>query len=74
VVVGTTESRADALKVEVVTRLLLVEAGVVDGPFFLGRWAHVVVDTLVVFVQGNEAFNCACGEIVGDVGAIFRFS
>jgi hypothetical protein len=74
VVIGTAEGCADALEVKVVTRLLLVEAGVVDGPFFLGGWAHVVVDALVVLVEGDIALCCACGEIVGDMGAIFGLS
>jgi hypothetical protein len=49
-VVGTAECCADAIEVELVTGLLFVEARVVDGPFFLGRRAHVRVDTLIVFV------------------------
>jgi hypothetical protein len=73
-VVGTVEGCADALEVKVVTRLLLVETGVVDGPFFLGGWAHVVVDALVVLVKGNISLCCACGEIVRDMGAIFGLS
>jgi hypothetical protein len=44
VVVGAAEHCADALEMEAVAGLLLVEALVVDGPFFSGGWAHVRVD------------------------------
>jgi hypothetical protein len=74
VVVRTAKGGAYALEMEVVARLLLVEARVVDGPFFLGGRAHVVVDALVMFVQGDVALWCACGEIVGNVGPIFGLS
>jgi hypothetical protein len=70
VIVGAIEGGAVALEMPVVAGLSLVEARVIDGPFFLGGRAHVVVDALVVLVEGNVALCCACGEIVGHVGAI----
>lgn len=43
VVVGTAEGAACAFEVEVVARLLFLEARVVDGPFLLTGRAHVGV-------------------------------
>jgi hypothetical protein len=67
VIVRTAESGADALEVEIVARLLLVEAGIVDGPFFLGGRAHVEVKALGILVESNVAGCYARWEIGGDV-------
>jgi hypothetical protein len=50
VVKGTSESGTDAVEVVAVTRLLLVEARVVDGPFFCGWGLYVGVEALGVLV------------------------
>jgi hypothetical protein len=70
VVVGAAEHCADALEVEAVAGLLLVEALVVDRPFFSGGWAHVRVDALRVGVEGDGAGCYRVGE--GEGGGDFR--
>lgn len=50
VIVRAAKGSADTLEMEIVTRLLLVEARVVDRPFFLGRRADIGVDTLIILV------------------------
>jgi hypothetical protein len=70
VIVGAIEGGAAILEMPFVAGLSLVEARVVDGPFFLGGRAHVVVDALVMLVEGDIALCCACGETIGYVGSI----
>jgi hypothetical protein len=70
VVVGAAIHGAHALKMEAVTGLLFMEARVVDGPFFLCRWANVVVQTLRVFVQRNIAWCCTRRKGGRDMGSI----
>jgi hypothetical protein len=51
VVVRTSKFSADALEVEAVAWLLLAEAGVVYGPFFLCWRADICVDALVILIE-----------------------
>lgn len=70
VVVLAPKRRARALQVVVVARLLLAEARVIDGPFFGGGWADICVEALVVFVDGDVAWDGGGREVCGDVVAI----
>jgi hypothetical protein len=70
VIVRAVGSAAAALEMPFVAGLSLVEARVVHGPFFLRGRTHVVVDALVVLVEGDVALYGTCWEIIGDVGAI----
>jgi hypothetical protein len=49
-IVRAVKRSADTLEVETITRLLLVEARVIDRPFCLGWRAYISVDTLVILV------------------------
>lgn len=70
VVVGTAKHGADALEVEAVAGLLLAEARVVDGPFFLCGRADVRVDAVGVFVEGDVVWGAGDGELGGDAGVV----
>jgi len=56
VVVGTIRDVAVVLQVEIIAGLLLAKAEVVDGPFVLGWRSNDGVDSLTVFVEGNETW------------------
>lgn len=70
VVVGAVHLGAVTAQVVVVAWSLLAEAGVVYGPFFDRGGADEGVDSLAVFVQGDEAGDCGGGEDIGNVGSI----
>jgi hypothetical protein len=70
VVVGATIHATHALEMEAITGLLFMEARIVDGPFFLGRWADVVVQALRVLVQGDIPWCCARGKGRRDIRSI----
>jgi len=55
---------------EAVARLLLMEAGVVDGPFFLGGRADIGINTLGIFVEGNEASRYGRGKACGNTRTV----
>ena len=51
VIEGAVEVCASAGEVVVITRLLLMEARVIDEPFLSGRRTDVGIDAVVVFVE-----------------------
>jgi len=67
VIVRAAKGGTDTLEVEIITRLLLVKARVVDGPFFLDRGADVSVDTLIILVKWDVAGGYGGGKARGDV-------